>query len=220
MTNYAYKKDIPAANHNPSVDQPDMKDNTNAISNLIGEDHYTFGVPNGGFHKQIRLPKLNTIADVSPRISNSGTLWTQVNTSTGASTETNLHYIPGTGANDYQLTRCIAGSFSLFGTNTTYQPDNPALSKPSTTGGWTFLPGGMLIQYGISTNANLNSENTIVFPVPFSTFVGSVVVTSIRANNDDKMVGIITGSISPTGFKFQLSSSNRPTSISWMAIGK
>jgi hypothetical protein len=219
MTNYAYKKDIPAANHNPSVDQPDMKDNTNAIANLIGEDHYTFGVSNGGFHKQIRLPKLNTTADLSPRISNSGTLWTQVNTSTGASTETNLHYIPGTGANDYQLTRCIAGSFSLFGTNSVYQPANPVLFKPSTTGGWTFLPGGMLMQYGISTNANLATNNVVDFPVPFKTFVGSIVITPVRTNTDDKVVAIENGSISLTGFKFSLSSSSRPTSITWMAIG-
>jgi hypothetical protein len=218
VTNYAYKKDIPAANHNPSVDQPDMKDNTNAIANLIGEDHYTFGVANGGFHKQIRLPKLNTTADLSPRISNSGTLWTQVNTSVGASTETNLHYIPGTGANDYQLTRCIASGAALFGTTT----QNYNGVGASYFGGWTFLPGGLLMQYGFFNNTG--NPNPITFPVVFSNNPFSIQATLIvgSSGNNNETLSVKDGSVSPTGFQivFGPGSSTDRKGLYWTAIGK
>jgi len=107
MTNYAYDKNIPASNHNPSVDQPNMKTNATSIQNLIGEDHYTFGVPNGGFHKQIRLPDLAAIGSLAPRIADSGTLWTQKADSIAPTQESNLFYVPDLTADSYQLTRTI-----------------------------------------------------------------------------------------------------------------
>jgi hypothetical protein len=214
VTNYAYNKDIPQSNHNPSQDQPKMKENTNSILNLIGEDHYTFGVANGGFHKQMRIPALTNTAALAARISNSGTLWTQVNTSVGASTETNLHYIPGTGANDYQLTRCIASGFAQFSTNATYGAPPDA----SRDGGWTFLPGGMLLQYGTVT---VNTDTVVPFPVVFSSVPFSVVVNGFYNSNSRSFTWVKT--ISTTGFTAAVrdsSGSNVLTTISWMAIGK
>ncbi len=48
----AYNRDIPDTPNNPSVDQPKMKQNTNAIDDLISVDHLTFQATNFGTHKQ------------------------------------------------------------------------------------------------------------------------------------------------------------------------
>lgn len=218
MTNYAYNKDIPQSNHNPSSDQPKMKENTNSIKNLIGEDHYTFGVANGGFHKVIRMPKLNTIADVPARISNSGTLWTHVDTSVGASTETNLHYIPGTEANDYQLTRCISSGAALFGTTT----QNYNGAGAAYFGGWTFLPGGLLMQYGfVNTSGN---PNPVPFPVVFSSIPFSIQVTTIAdsSGNFAQNISVKDTSVSTTEFQILYGPGAQVgrKGIYWTAIGK
>ena len=56
MTNFPYNRDIPDGPNNPSVDQPDMKENTNSIDELINQDHISFEQNNGGFHKTIHQP--------------------------------------------------------------------------------------------------------------------------------------------------------------------
>ena len=55
MTLFEYNNDIPAATNNPSVDQPDMQENTNAIDNLLDVDHISFNENEGGTHRQVRM---------------------------------------------------------------------------------------------------------------------------------------------------------------------
>lgn len=215
MTNYAYTKDIPEANHNPSVDQTPMKTNTNSIANLIGEDHYTFGVSNGGFHKQIRLPDLTAIGNLAPRIANSGTLWTQKASSIGATQESNLFYVPDLTTDSYQLTRTITSKKTLFGLLTENYPG----SALGFFGGWTFLPGGMLFQYGY---VNTSSSNIIIpFPVTFK--VGTTPFTiQVTASVDDSStvrMGILSGSESATAFTTNNTGTGHLKRIYWQAIG-
>ena len=51
----AYTDNIPVAGNNPSVDQPSMTINTNAIDTIIGIDHFSFNNNSGGSHKQVTL---------------------------------------------------------------------------------------------------------------------------------------------------------------------
>lgn len=48
----AYNRDIPDAPNNPSVDQPKMKTNTNAVDTILAVDHISFNATNGGTHLQ------------------------------------------------------------------------------------------------------------------------------------------------------------------------
>ena len=50
-----YNLNIPAANNNPSQDQPKMQTNTNAINTLLSLDHFTFSDNSAGRHKQVTL---------------------------------------------------------------------------------------------------------------------------------------------------------------------
>lgn len=219
MTNYAYKRDVPAANHNPSVDQPQMKTNTNSTESLIGEDHYTFAVDNGGFHKQIRLPDLADIVDLAPRVANSGTLWTQKAISTGVTKESNLFYVPDLTSDSYQLTRTITGSKPLFALNT--QDYNGVGTKFK--GGWTFLPGGLLLQWGLFDDAAaLPSSKSVTFPVGYSSTVFNVQVTLVGPNSslsDTQTIAVV--GVSSTGFTVRVKNSTTDyTGFYWQAIGK
>lgn len=60
MTNYAYNDTIPAANNNPSADQPLMLQNFQSIEGLIGTDHVTFSTNNGGQHLQVNYTNIST----------------------------------------------------------------------------------------------------------------------------------------------------------------
>lgn len=216
MTNYTYNRDIPTANHNPAVDQPNMKTNTNSTMDLIGEDHYTFKVSNGGFHKQIRLPVLTDITNLSPRILNSGTLWTQKASSIGATKESDLFYIPDLTSDSYQLTRTITSKKTLFGTITSNYPGSGGVNF---FGGWTFLPGGMLFQYGyVDTSVD---ANVIAFPVTFKvgTEPFSIQVTGSITDNTTVRMGVLDGSVTATQFTTNNTATNRLKRIYWQAIG-
>ncbi len=63
MATYSYNRDIPEANNDPSVDQPDMKINTNSIDDLINVDHVSFELPNGGLHRQVTLLNKTSVAN-------------------------------------------------------------------------------------------------------------------------------------------------------------
>ncbi len=215
MTNYPYFRNIPGSQNNPSNDQSPMRTNTNSSDSLIAEDHYSFGVTNGGFHKQVRLVDFSTFP--LGTINGIGTLYTRLATSTSPSTESNLFYIPDTkpfpqDPDQYQLTRTITGSFPQFGTDLTY--GMPA--DPGRLGGWTFLPGGLLLQYG--TQAHTSSTNTsVLFPVAFTTVFS--VTTGGEAVGDEDRANIAIRSLSTTGFTAHTTSSSDLTKIHWMAIG-
>lgn len=64
-----YNNGIPAANNNPSTDQPNMKTNTDAIDTLLQVDHVSFNTASGGTHKQITFSSNNVpVPPVSPPI--------------------------------------------------------------------------------------------------------------------------------------------------------
>lgn len=61
MPNFTYTRNIPAASHNPSSDQPIMQTNANSIDSIIEVDHFSFNANEGGWHKVIH--QLNQVGD-------------------------------------------------------------------------------------------------------------------------------------------------------------
>lgn len=123
MPNYTYVRDIPDAPHNPSVDQPDMKINTNSIDDLIEEDHYSFNDPNNfsGYHKDIHQPA--QAADPAA-IANIGQLYTL----TGLGKQ-NPIYLSGDNTRYNVVNKNNNGTFSIIAPATTFTipdiiPDN------------------------------------------------------------------------------------------------
>lgn len=56
---FTFNTNIPAANNNPSVDQPDMLGNNVATDGIIAVDHISFNALNGGQHKQVTFNNKN-----------------------------------------------------------------------------------------------------------------------------------------------------------------
>jgi hypothetical protein len=55
MTNFPFDDTIPAAANDPSNDQPLMLQNNASTKGIIGQDHITFGLANGGYHTIIHF---------------------------------------------------------------------------------------------------------------------------------------------------------------------
>lgn len=216
MPSFTYTRDIPFSTNNPSNDQPIMQTNTNSIDSLIAVDHYSFGSAGNldGFHKQVTLP----ISSVIPTIAaNQGSVYTKTVTTDTAHTESSLFYSPDTTGNEYQLTRTISTQFSTFSANVAYGTPPATFSQ---VGGWTFLPGGMLYQYGFfSKTGALGTSGTIQFPVPFLTFVSSINMTLYRNSGNQSLTLSSTTVPTLSNFSF-LTSSAGSDGIFWFAIGK
>lgn len=213
-----YNPNIPGSQNNPSDDQPKMRTNTNSIRDWVLIDHFGFKDPNsyGGLHKQTRIiNQLNIPAGLNAQM---GTIYTKLATSTGVLTESNIFFTPGTTGNEYQLTRPITASFALFGNLTA----NYNLAGANFFGGWTFLPGGLLYQYGRVDLAPVHAEATVVpFPVTFSD-VSTIVtsVTSIANNSSISQGGSQATTVTATSFRAVVSTSAGVLGFYWTAIGK
>lgn len=204
----AYVSNIPQPNDLLSESQGDILGNFQSANTTYGINHYPFDnatVGQIGKHKFVEMP----VSAVIPAglIAGDGTVYAKT-----ANAATQLFYSPDNSTNEYQLTRCIAASFASFSTFTVFDG-----TQPRVTGGWTFLPGGLLMQYGIITSPVNN--DTIKLPVAFSSFCVPT-ITSVRSNTDDKTISVKTGSVTLSQFQITLSGSSLPTDMYWHVIGK
>lgn len=90
--------------------------------------------------------------------------------------------------------------------------------------GSTFLPGGLILNYGISNISANPTLTTINFNQPFASpsNVFSIVISRMTADNSTtgQEVRIVTGSVTASLFKVSCSSSSSANIIYWMAVGK
>lgn len=203
MPTYTYTTGIPNGPNNPSTDQPNMKTNNDSNNSIWAEDHYGFNVANGGTHKQVRMPVLGSVPGST--IAGEGTLYTKTTSGNGE-----LFFTPDATGDEYQMTTTSTGDIATFGTNTPYTANH--------TGGWTFLPGGLVMAYGV--RAETNSTNvTISFPITFTT-VYSLVVTQGKVSGTVNETGFYYRNITTTGFDIrQTSTVNHTFEYSFYAIG-
>lgn len=217
--NLNYNDAVPATNNNPSADQPDMLVNTQSIPSWLNVDHWGFQQTTGGQHKQATF--INQAVIPPARTVGMATEYSKLAISTGVSNESNLFFTPDNSTNEYQLTRPITASFPLFALLT--QNYNPPTAGMNHFGGWTFLPGGMLFQYGkyIPTPPGpVGSGITIPFPVAFSNipFMISLQPVVTGGNNQIRLY-VRSGSVSTTQFITVNTNDSTFTSFYWMAIG-
>lgn len=209
MTTFTYTRDIPDGPHNPSADQQPMKVNTNSIDDLLDENHYSFGIAEGGKHLYIQMPE-----DVNPStfIPGSSTGLHEILLYNGLeATKYNLYFIAPNKtipANGIQLTRneSPTNTGSIFAGGS----------------GYSWLPGGFIIQWGtiIPSPPLLRIANgePVLFPFTFAN-VFSITISPQSNSTDDKTINITTGSVSVGGFTVITSGSSSFQSLSWMAIG-
>ncbi len=218
MATFTYNLNIPEANNNPSEDQPDMQENTNSIDSLINVDHFSFGESNhDGEHRQVTMPLRGGGSGSIPpgRIADEGTLYTKT-----ANAETQLFYTPDASGNQYQLSRTNTAGIASFGAYAAY---GVAPVGTVIVGGWTFLPGGLLMQYGTVTGSGGASTlpSTAIIPFPISFTTSSINVQLEIRRNDPANAGTSVSRSAPpttTGFTY-FTSATSGDALYWVAIG-
>lgn len=209
----SYNPSIPNPTDFLSDSQGQIKTNFTAINAGLAINHYPLS-PNTtdtGKHKYVQLPENAAIATLV----NENLLFTQP---VGGVTQL---FVKGeTNGSEYQLTSIASGidpNFSTFGTNGVYTTVGPI----SFSGGWTFLPGGLLLQYGTVTNANGNAQTAVPFPKSFksTTVPFSIVTTMIRTGAGADVIYVVP--TSPTDIDFDVfNTSGNPRPFYWYAIGQ
>lgn len=198
----SYNANIPQPNDLLSKSQADIKNNFLSANTSFGVNHTAFDVAvNAGKHKFVEMP----IQALPGTLANEGSLYTNT------AGQSQLFYTADAGARAYQLTRAIDASFATFSTSTNY----PA-ARTGQNGGWTFLPGGLLLQYGLYSNSSGGGGDFVKYPIPFTSTPFSVTLTMIRnsSNTDALYVHTVTN----TQFGYRDTSSGNP--FYWVAIGK
>lgn len=197
MPNFTYINNIPAASHNPSVDQPDMQVNTNSTDSLIEVDHYSFNDNNGGLHKQSTYVN-QTAPTTAP---GQFALYSKTD---GAAKSLLFSIRDGNAATETQLNSTL-------------------INAPNTTfNGFSYLPGGLLIQWGVFSMTSSSAAQTVPFNTPFSTtnafFPFPIVLATGQITNSPNDKAIETLALSNLNFS-AAQYTGIATPIYWMAIG-
>jgi len=207
-----YLPNIPAATDKPSTSQGQIQGNFQAINTAFALNHVSLGTgAAAGKHNFVEMP--NQLATPTT-VSGEGTLYTLSVTSAPFAAQSQLAYVSDNNPTEiYQLTRGIHSKFSLFSTNTKYD----TIAGIDFFGGWTFLPGNLLLQYGTVT---CPSGTVVPFPVTFTMAVYSVQVTpNQNTGNRHNAYSRIPGLTSFTTSQLDGSGSSETSTIAWWAIG-
>lgn len=197
-----YNPNIPNATDLLSNSQGQIKANFGKADTSFGTDHYAFSdaTVNNGMHKwseyvnQLSAPPNN--ASISSFYGS------------GTPGFANIYWKQEFGGAD--PTKNQGASVQMTG-----------LAPLSAANGYTFLPGGLLLQWGtMAILANPNPQ-TITYAVPFTGSPYSINISKITADisSTGQEIRIITGSVTNINFQVRQSSSSSANSIYWMAIG-
>lgn len=208
-----YQPNIPTGLINLDVDYQNIRNNFTQLNTTFSKNHLpiTDGSANNGAHTFVELRNSSGLpAGLQVQ---EGTLYSKL--ISGAS---QLFYTPDQSTNEYQLSATDTTNFGTFATNGNY-PQTPPVSTQF--GGWTYLPGGLLFQYGTITVAPNNGTASVKFPKAFATQVYSIVLTFNRTDPSSVVQTVRLSNFNSStlnSFNFY-SGSNNNVPITWMAIG-
>jgi hypothetical protein len=204
MVSFPFNTQIPATNDDPGFDQPIMQTNNLSTSNLISVDHVGFVNDFGGAHTRVQLQNIPNPGGVPAGCYGNGfqTLFADVVNSQG---QVFLVRDAGDATTRIQLT----GPFS------------PYTAGNGGKNGYTFLSGGILLQWGSiqtiggSTPVSF-STNNINFPA--NCFTVYLTANSSSIGNGAVYTAI---SVSNTGFTLLVTPLTIPVgrNFFWTAIG-
>lgn len=211
-----YKPNIPLPGDYLSDSQGDIRNNFTSANNSFGRNHTNFPVvTDAGKHKFVEMVITDPVATPpEPALAGgSGTIYTK--RPGGPGTPTDIYYTPGATGDVFKLTNVTAGvNYPLFGQFVT---DYNSVGT-SYAGGWTFLPGGLIMQYGIANNRP--SGTTIPFPLSFDAIPYSIQMT--RTTSGTTNVFLYITAVTVTNFTIRsrdMFDASTNSSFYWQAIG-
>lgn len=145
----AYNSLIPAANDLLSQSQSEIQENFAQIKTVIDINHITFADANQGKHLYLQLPE---------------------------------HAAPATAVNEAGLYANVGATSAV--TELFFRRENNGSSIPmsemveiSATNGWSYLPSGLIIQWGSASQSGGTSSSTFALPRAFPTTFYSITAT-------------------------------------------
>lgn len=200
--------DTPISSHTLAADQPTMEANFLYLADTLGTtlksgDHQISigGVDNTSFEGRHLQSSYSNRHGAAPTVA-------------GIADGTNAMIYSDNG-NLFMDSATLAGPYQLTTVNATL----PVAKFGAINNGWTFLGGGLIMQYG-SVNSP-GGSGTVTFPVTFPSSVYSVQLTLSR-NASSTVVSAYVNSASavgPSSFAYTATSSGS-TTLYWVAIGK
>ena len=194
MTTISYNGNIPNPPNAPSADVNTMQANARAISQWVDIDHEGFNNILGGWHKIIHIPQIAGNTDPAPVTSpaNAGQLYTKT----------------------------IAGDLELF-----YESSGGIISQltaPSITplpaiNGYSYLPGGIIVQWGLKTSTG--GVQTVTLPFTFPNNFYNAQATMIRNINNIDVIYCVTPPKAVSTSTIQFRDTSSGNSFYWYAIG-
>lgn len=186
MPNFTYTTNIPAASHNPSADQPIMQTNTNSIDSLIQVDHYSFNDNNGGYHKQVNL-----VNEANP------------------GTPAGVGSVLFGKSNEWHFQNASLGVNSI-------QMTNSAAFPVAAAQGRSFLPGGIVIEWGNGTTGVGTGVLTQNFISAYTTIFCAL---ATAASTGDAIANVAYNTTQMNVITKNNSGAIVSRPVSWMVIG-
>ena len=190
-----------------------IRTNFSLIQTAQNTNHVAIDGSGAGKHKFLQMPEQGSAPATA---ANEAGFYAKVGTNPAQS---NLFFRGESSGFEYQLTKAISASTALFGTNAAY---GVAPAGTVIIGGWTFLPGGLILQYGLVTGTgalNTPSTRTVPFPIAFNA-VPYTVHLQVRRDNASDSESSISRTTLPTStdFTYVLKDSTA-NGFYWTAIG-
>jgi hypothetical protein len=222
-----YQPNIPTGTVDLNIDYLNLQGNFQTLNTTYGIDHVPFANSTpavNGFHGDIHFNPFSTVATsvtpnnystanqypvqgtippgAPPTVAGIGQLFSaQVNDSINA--DTGLFWLSGNG-NKVALTRNFVPVRNF--------------------NGYTFLPGGLILQWGVKTGITntvppvLNGPNKVTFPLTFPNAVFSITIAPVRVDNTNEVLSIYAALSTTSNFYF-VTGSNNYNGAYWQAIG-
>lgn len=202
-----FTTDIPISGDTLGSTRDRIRGNFQEIAAVEAINHVAFNEAGKGKHKFLQMPEVTASgAGIPVTLANEAGLYVDVGTNPA---EANLFFRGENNGYQYQLTRATSASTATFGTNTAYAANH--------LGGWTFLPGGMLFQYGLRTAIAASGTTIVTFPVQFTSACFSVNLSPITSGDPSKQM-IINANAGTSSFVINNNSSTF-TRAYWTAVG-
>lgn len=196
-----FSADVPISGDTLGSTRDRIRNNFQQIAIVEAVNHVAFNAVGKGKHKFLQMPIQSTAPTT---LANENGFYSKLGTNPA---EPNLFVRGESDGFEYQLTRLNQANNATFGTYTNYPP-----GVANQNGGWTFLPGGLIFQYG--TMVSTGATTTVAFPIAFSSVNISITVTR------DSTTGSAGGvdNITTTNFRFLRGGSSN-TTFYWHAVG-
>lgn len=182
-----YTANIPQPGDIPSQSQGQILQNFQSLQNALDKNHVTLSdTTNRGLHKFLQMPEQG--ADPATAVNEGGL------------------YCKDIGG----FTRLV---FRQENSGTVIQMSG--IDPLAATNGYTFLPGGILMQWG--TSAVVAGFQNILYNIPFPNACFNVSITSQRNSNNVDIVYL--AGTNAVNFSARNTSAGGISSINWIAIG-